>query len=365
MVFHTCYILLMLAASQVERTKAKASIAVLLVNLGTPKACDLRSVRRYLREFLMDGRVTDVPWLLRFLLVYGIIAPCRGPVSLREYRKLWTERGSPLWFYTRSLAERLQGALGSRYLIRYAMRYQSPALSKVLEELRQRPLSQLILLPLYPQYASATTGSAVEFVLRKVQQWQRVPSFSVMDQFHLRSAFLSAWAERASPYLAQSKQWDAFLFSYHGLPERHILRASLRNHCQLNSCCEQLCTTNRYCYRAQCFQTTAAIAKRLQLPTERCRTTFQSRLGKAPWIQPYTDHEIRNLAEEGIKRLLVFSPSFVADCLETTIEIGETYRDLFLKEGGELLQLVPSLNDSTPWIKALQSWVQEQATSSL
>ena len=365
MASHSYYALLV-ATRALETTHSAsttAAVGVLLLNLGTPDNCELSSVRRYLREFLMDARVIDVPWLLRFLLVQCIIVPFRGPVSTREYRKLWTEKGSPLQYHTQSLSERLAAALGERYVVRYAMRYQQPSLFSVLSELQARPLSQLILLPLFPQYASATTGSVVEAVCRQLQRWKTIPSLSLLSQFHLRPAFLSAWAAQAEPYLKHN-DWDIFLFSYHGLPERQIRKCSLQNHCQLGSCCEKASPANQYCYRAQCFRTTAALAARLQLPSERCRTVFQSRLGSSPWLQPYTEDTIRSLSTQGTKRILAFSPSFVADCLETTVEIGETYKELFLSLGGTALELIPSLNDSSLWVKALQKWIQQLSLTS-
>ena len=333
----------------------KAPLVVLLVNLGTPDGAEVSSVARYLREFLMDARVIDIPFLSRFLLVQGVIAPFRSRTSAREYRKLWTKRSSPLKYHMASLADRLQSVLGSDYDVRYAMRYQHPSLSELLVELRDTPLSALLVLPLFPQYASASTGSVIEKVCRQLAKWKRIPSFFVMSQFHEREAFVEAWAERAAPLLDQD--WDAFLFSYHGLPERQIRKSSLRQYCQMGSCCERPHALNQYCYRAQCMFTTTALLKKMDLPSDKCYTAFQSRLGSSPWLQPYTEKVIEELAQGEKKRVLVFPPAFVADCLETTVEIGETYKELFLNLGGKHLELVPSLNDTKPWVEALRSWV--------
>ena len=334
--------------------------AVLLVNLGTPTACTVPAIRRYLREFLMDGRVIDIPWLLRFLLVQGIIAPFRSYRAKTEYAKLWTPQGSPLQYHTRSLCQKLAKALGDKYVVRYAMRYQKPSMKHMLSTLQTMPLSRLILVPLFPQYASATTGSVIEAVMKPISQWQIIPSLTTIYPFHLRKAFLHAWHQQARPYI-EEKPWDAFLFSYHGLPERHIKKGSISGYCHLGSCCNSSNPKNQYCYRAQCFQTTAALARYMKLPIKRCYTTFQSRLGKNPWLQPYTEEVVKKLPHQGIKQLLVFSPAFVADCLETTLEIGETYKKQFLDHGGKDFRLVPSLNDSAPFVKALSTWVQQAA----
>lgn len=344
-------------ASESSPAGATAPAGLLLVNLGTPDGPNLRSVRRYLRVFLMDKRVMDVPGFMRFLLVHGMIVPFRGRASTREYKKLWDQRGSPLNYHTQSLTERLQTALGEGYVVRYAMRYQKPSLKKVLSELQAMPLSRMILVPLFPQYASATTGSVIEAVLRQIRRWSTVPSLYVMSQFHLKDEFLAAWAAIAEPYLKE--QWDAFLFSYHGLPERQIHKNARQFYCQLGSCCEGLHPANQYCYRAQCFQSTAALAAALRLPEERCITAFQSRLGRAAWLQPYTENILPELAAAGKRSVLVFSPSFVADCLETQIEIAETYKERFLKHGGQRFQLVPGLNDSPRWVVALKKWAEE------
>ena len=336
--------------------KAHKLVGVLLVNVGTPLHFDVVSVRRYLRQFLMDSRVIDIPWLFRFLFVNCLIVPFRGPVSAREYRKLWTNKGSPLQYHTAFLCKKLQDTLGTDYVVQYAMRYQQPSLAKVLVELQAMPLSQLILIPLFPQYASATTGSVIEFVGAQLRRWQVLPTLSVHSQFHLKEAFLQAWAARAAHYLAQY-DWDAFLFSYHGLPVRQIYKSSRQGYCQLNDCCERTNIMNQYCYRAQCMQTTAALVKTMGLPKARCYTAFQSRLGKSPWIRPYVEDTINSLAAGGTKSVLVFAPSFTADCLETVVEIEETYKALFLSKGGKKFELIPSLNDSPAWVEALKAWV--------
>lgn len=335
--------------------RTQSPLGVLLVNLGTPNEPDVSNVRRYLREFLMDARVIDIPWLQRLLLVKGLIVPLRARKSSKAYAQLWTSQGSPLRYHTKHLTEKLQAVLGPGFLLRYAMRYQYPSLDEAVDELREVPLSALIVVPLFPQYASATTGSITELLFQKIARWPRVPSLYMLNQFHLRAEFLDAWAERSKPFLDQ--QWDAILFSYHGLPERQIKKASLRDYCQMDSCCSEPHAANRYCYRAQCLAMTDALVRRLGWPVEKSDTSFQSRLGRSPWLQPYTEDVLKHYAANKKKRVLIYAPSFVSDCLETTVEIEQEYSNLFLSHGGEKLQLVPSLNDSDTWVEALRLWI--------
>ena len=194
--------------------------------------------------------------------------------------------------------------------------------------------------------------------MKEIATWTTIPSIQTYAQFHLKDRFIQAWAERAKPFLSHGA-YTYFLFSYHGLPIRQIKKASFDDYCQMGACCDELSANNQYCYRAQCFQTTRALARTLRLPLSKCRTAFQSRLGSSPWLQPYTSDMLEELAKSGAKKLLVFSPAFVADCLETTIEIGETYRKEFLRLGGQQLDLVESLNDSRTWCDAICHWIKE------
>ena len=339
--------------------KSTAHTGVLLVNLGTPNSTSTKDVRTYLREFLMDGRVVDIPKPVRWFLVNSIIAPFRAPKSAAEYRKLWTDRGSPLKFYGEDVRDMLQSSLGEEYQVVLAMRYQNPSIAVGLAELQAAKVKNIIVIPLFPQYASATNGSVVEKVMAITQNWQVVPSIRFINQFPDHPAVIETFAERAQPFMAE--EWDHVLFSYHGLPERQIRRAST-GHCALNEkCCASFGPHNQYCYRAQCFLTSRKIAERLGIPKEKYTVTFQSRLGSDPWVKPYTDDTMQALAADGAKRLLVFSPAFVADCLETNIELGEALKEDFEELGGEHLQLVPSLNDHPRWVEGLKSMVLEQA----
>lgn len=331
---------------------------VLLVNLGTPDNPKTPAVRRYLREFLMDGRVIDIPKWQRFLLVQGIIAPFRAPKSAKTYQELWTEKGSPLLVYGYSVQKLLQEKLGNSYHVALGMRYQKPSIKQALEELKSAHVYKIIVLPLFPQYASATTGSVHEKIMQIIQKWANIPEIRFISQYCNHAGFIQAFAEQGKKYLSQ-ESFDHVIFSYHGLPERQITKHDVTRTCLASSdCCAVYSTHNHLCYRAQCFETSRQLAKALNLAPEQYTVSFQSRLGKNPWIQPYTDETIKKLVSENKKRILVFSPSFVADCLETTVEIGLEYKHLFESLGGEHWQLVESLNDSPLWIDALTDLVK-------
>ena len=339
-------------------TTTNAKTGVLLVNLGTPDSTSTPDVRKYLREFLMDGRVIDIPFPQRFALVNGIIAPFRAPKSAEEYRKLWNdEKGSPLKYYGLEVAEKLQEQLGESFVVRLAMRYQQPAVKQVLEEMQSCGLSELIVISLFPQYASATTGSVAQRVMEVVKDWQVIPSMRFINRFVQEPDYIKLLADVARPYV-EKEQWDHYLFSYHGVPERQIYKASCQNYCQINeACCSTYGAENLYCYRAQCFYNSRQLAKALGLAENQYTTCFQSRLGKDPWIQPYADELLKKLPSEGKKKVLAFSPAFVADCLETTVEVGEAFKEEFLEAGGEKWELVPSLNNHPDWIRFLAKLV--------
>lgn len=335
----------------------KSKIGVLLVNLGTPDSPSTQDVRKYLREFLMDGRVIDIPYIPRFLLVNGIIATFRAPKSAKEYAKLWEDRGSPLKFYGFDVRDMLQEVLGEAYQVVLGMRYQSPSIENALKELKAANVERIIVIPLFPQYASATTGSVSEKVNSIVNQWQIIPSINHINQFMDHPMFLDAFAANGKAMM-EKEDYDHVIFSYHGLPERQIKKGSVGNQCQLSSCCDHFHERNRYCYRAQCFYTSRLLAERLGLRDDQYTTTFQSRLGKDPWIQPYTDDVLKELPQKGIKKVLAYSPAFVADCLETTLEVGEEFKEEFHEAGGEVWDLVPSLNDSQQWVACLEDLVK-------
>jgi len=336
----------------------KAKTGVLLVNLGTPDSTAVSDVRKYLREFLMDGRVIDIPFISRWFLVNCIIAPFRAPKSAAEYRKLWTDRGSPLLFHTEDLKDKLVKQLDAqKYDVQIAMRYQSPSIEDGLKALQAANVKKIIVLPLFPQYASATNGSVIDKVMEIVRGWQVIPDINYVARFMDHPLFLEAWKELAEEKKGE-QEYDAYLFSYHGLPERQIQKASCNGFCQLNdTCCSKQVPANQFCYRSQCYYTTRLLAEKLELPMDRVHTSFQSRLGKDPWVKPYTEDKIKELATKGMKKVLVFSPAFVADCLETTIEVGEEYKEVFKEAGGEQWDLVPCLNSNDTWVDCVKDLV--------
>ena len=334
---------------------------VLLVNLGTPNSPKTGDVRRYLREFLMDKRVVDYPLIPRWLLVNLIIAPFRAPKSAKEYRKLWQDRGSPLKFYGEDVRDLLQAKLGDQYVVKLAMRYQQPSIKDTLAELQREMVNEIICVPLFPQYASATTGSVIDKVMEITRTWQVIPNIRFVSNFPDHPLFIAAHMDRARQRLDQ-KEYDHVLFSYHGVPVSQIKSASYGNRdadrqCQVGSCCNKYHKKNEFCYRAQCFQTTRVLAEKLGIPEDKYTVAFQSRLGPVEWIRPYADEALKELAEQGKKRVLAFSPAFVADCLETTLEVGEEYKEEFKEAGGEEWDLVESLNDHPLWIDCLADLV--------
>ena len=330
---------------------------VLLINLGTPDSTKTSDVRKYLREFLSDKRVIDINPIGRWLLVNLIIAPFRGPKSAAEYKKVWTDKGSPLLYLGLELKDLVQKALGKEYVVEFGMRYQNPSLEVALEKFNNKGFSKLIVLPLYPQYASATTGSTIEAVNEIINKWEIMPDLEFVSHFPNEPKVIEGFVTNAKAMM-EKQDYDHFVFSYHGLPERQIKKGSCGDYCQLGTCCNSYHSKNEFCYRAQCFETSRHLAKSLGLSEDQYTICFQSRLGKDPWIQPYIDNTVVDLPKKGVKKVLAFSPAFVADCLETIIEIGEEYKHQFIENGGETWDLVPSLNTSDIWVECIQEMVE-------
>lgn len=327
---------------------------ILLLNLGTPDSPKVKDVRRYLREFLNDPRVIDLSWLARKLLVNLIIVPFRAPKSAEEYQKLFDVSGgkSPLLVYGLEVQEKLQQQLGSTAKVHFAMRYQNPSMDQVLAEMRMENYDRIVIFPMYPHYASASTGSTIEKAFTILNKWWAIPEIELVGQFYDDEGFIRCIANNARKFDLDS--YDHILFSYHGLPVRQLDKVYLKGRpCSDHDCEHGVNDENGLCYKATCYQTTQLLIKELGLPEEKCSTAFQSRLGRDPWVEPYADQVIEELAKKGTKRLLVFSPAFVSDCLETTIEIGEAYAEDFESFGGEKLDLVPSLNANEDWINYL------------
>jgi ferrochelatase len=337
-----------------------AKKGILLVNLGTPDSPSTADVRKYLDEFLMDPRVIDVNPVLRTFLVKTVIVPFRAPKSAKLYQAIWDkETGSPLLHYSILQHQALKQRLGDEYMVELAMRYQSPSIESALNRFKEALIGDIQVIALFPQYASASTGSVYDKVMSIVKDWQTIPTISFVNSFHDNDLMIETFADNGKKY--QPETYDHILFSFHGLPQRQLKKCDhTHNYClKVEGCCNTLNDTNKLCYSAQSHHTAKLIAAKLRLPEDKYSVCFQSRLGSDPWVQPYTSEVIAQLAKEGKKRLLVFCPAFVADCLETVYEVTTEYGEEFKALGGEHVQLVESLNDSPKWIDALEKMVRE------
>ena len=338
--------------------------AVLLVNLGSPDSTSVPDVRRYLDEFLGDERVIDrpgQPW--RSMIFNGIVIPRRAPQSAHAYEQIWTPEGSPLIAISRRVQEKLAAALGPQAPVYLAMRYGNPSIASVVDRIAADGIDEVLLFPQYPHYAM----SSWETVVVKVQEEmaRRAPRIPVttVQPFYADPDYIAALHAVSAPYLAQPH--DHVLFSYHGIPERHLRKAdSSRGHCTIvNNCCLTPSPAHATCYRAQCLATTRALVARAGIPADRHSVSFQSRLVGEPWLKPYTDFELERLPKDGVKRLLVFCSAFVADCLETLEEIQGQGKDTFLSAGGESFTQIPCLNDQAPYIDFLAKRTQQWLTA--
>ena len=326
--------------------------AVLLMNVGSPDEPKTGKVYKYLTEFLNDKRVIDLPWLLRKLLVNAMIIPFRVRNSTRIYKKVWDEKGSPLIYYTFELKDLLQEKLGNDFAVFVAMRYQNPDYKKVIRQINKGGFKRLVLFPLYPHYAMSTTETSVAAIKNELKKQNVAVELSVVDQFYNHPKFINAFAEQAKKY--NHNNYDHVVFSYHGLPNRQLEKCHPGIKVQQCNCTESIPDYGKYCYRATCYATSRMLAKELKLGKNDYSVSFQSRLDKN-WMSPFTDDNLLEKLKEGKKRILVFAPAFVTDCLETIIEIGEEYREMFIEAGGEKLQLVESLNTQPLWVEAMES----------
>ncbi|MEZ4452206.1 MAG: ferrochelatase [Nannocystaceae bacterium] len=342
---------------------APSPIGVLLVNLGTPDAPEVAEVRRYLAEFLSDPRVLDIHPIGRWLLLHAIILRTRPAKSAAAYRKIWGPEGSPLLLHTRALGAAVADALPD-HVIEVAMRYGNPSLRSGLQRLQAAGCDRILVIPLYPHYAASSTGSTVEAIFREAAPLWNTPYLQVMPAFYDHPAFIDALAAVGAPVLAELDA-EHVVYSFHGLPERHMRKSDPSGkHCLEGAgCCDRIVPANRNCYRAQCYATARALTGRLGLDPARTTVCFQSRLGRTPWIQPYTDHVLPALAARGIKRVAVFCPAFVADCLETLEEIGIRARDDWKAAGGDELRLVPGLNAEPLWVAGVVRMIRESLGS--
>lgn len=328
---------------------------ILLINLGTPDECSGKSVRRYLREFLLDKRVIDLPKIIRWPLVNFFIVPFRYKKTTAAYKQIWKISGSPLLIISRDMQQVLANVLSEDYQVELGMRYGHPSIQSALAKLSH--CDSITVIPLFPQYSSAATGSAIEEVMSYfVRQWN-IPEINIMRDFYKHPGFINAYSEVIQKNITH-KKIDKIIFSYHGLPERHITKSYCKAECKRVHECPVVTDTNRFCYRAQCYATTQAIIKKLGLTDDQAIVAFQSRLGRTPWIKPYTDLLLPDLINQGVKNIAVVSPSFVADCLETLEEINIRMRKQWVELGGNEFTFVPCINDNHSWIQALAIMIE-------
>ena len=324
--------------------------ALLLVNLGTPDKPTYLSVFKYLRQFLMDGRVININPFLRFILVNFIICPTRSFSSTKVYKEVWDKNtGSPLLHNTTKLAEKLVNKVQD-YDVYFAMRYQNPSIESVINKILETNPDEITVLPLFPHYAAATTGSVYQEISRVISKKWVVPNIRFINQFYDNEKFINAWVDKASKF--DLNTFDKVIFSYHGIPNSHVDNVYPDSLCSDHNCESEVTNENKFCYKATTYETTKILASRLNLSPDKYQVTFQSRLTNK-WLTPFTDEVLESLPTNGNKNVLVFSPAFTADCLETIIEIGDEYKELFLEAGGEKLDYVESLNYSDLWADAI------------
>lgn len=332
--------------------------AILLMNLGSPDSTSVKDVRKYLNEFLMDGKVIDIPFLARALLVRGIIVPFRAPKSAEAYKTIWTKEGSPLIVLTKQLQAALQAKRPEPVAI--AMRYGYPSPKQAYDKLMQEHpgLEEVILVPLYPHFAMSSYETALDYAKEQYQAGKYSFALSTVKPFYREPDYIRSLAANMQPWL--EKEYDHILFSYHGIPERHIRKSDTTGcHClQVTDCCHTPSPAHATCYRHQVFTTTRLVTEALGIPKEKYSISFQSRLGKG-WLQPFTDIRLEEMPGEGIKKLLIICPAFVSDCLETLEEIDERGRESFMEAGGESYEMIPCLNTHPVWVDTLAGWFEQ------
>lgn len=337
-----------------------ATKAVLLANLGSPDSYQVKDVRTYLSEFLMDERVIDIPYFARLLLVRGIIVPFRSPKSAAKYKTIWTDNGSPLIHISRQVQQKLKQAI--QLPVELCMRYANPTPAFALDKLaKENPdLKEVVLVPLYPHYAMSSYETAVEHVKQTYQKGNYPFALKVVPPFYNHPQYIDALVNSIRPYL--NKEFDHLLFSYHGIPKRHVLKTDCtKEHCfSSENCCSIASKAHEVCYRHQVIETTNLVAAKLGLAKEKFSFSFQSRLGTDAWLQPYSAEQFKNFPKKGIKKLIVVCPAFVSDCLETLEEIQEEGREDFLHAGGEAYSVIPCLNDRDDWIGTIKQLVEAQ-----
>lgn len=328
----------------------------LLVNLGSPNSTSVKDVKNYLDEFLMDKRVIDMPYISRFLLVKGIILNTRPKKSAEAYKKIWWNEGSPLIVLSERLHKKVQK--NTPIPVELAMRYGKPSIKSGIKKLVNKGVNEIFLIPLYPQYAMATTETIIVLAEKIIKKNYPNLKLTTIPPFYNRKDYIEVLSESIQKELKILNP-EHLLFSYHGVPERHIKKSDItKSHCKIDgSCCNTPSPAHEFCYRHQCYETTKLVATQLNLKESTYSTSFQSRLGKDPWLQPYTDKTIDNFAKNNIKNLAVVTPAFVSDCLETLEEIGMEAKQSFIKNSGEKFNTVPCLNDDENWAKTISKWI--------
>lgn len=338
--------------------KATTKRGIVLMNLGSPDSTEVKDVKKYLNEFLMDERVIDSPYLLRLLLVRGMIVPFRAAKSAHAYQTVWTKEGSPLIVISKHLQDALQEQVEEP--VEIAMRYGNPSPKTAFDSLlKQMPdMEEVVAVPLYPHYAMSSYETAVEYA-KEIHAKHKYPfKLTIIPPYYNNEEYINALAESMKPFLQQ--EYDQVLFSYHGVPERHILKGDITGqHClKVADCCNVDSPAHTQCYRHQCKRTTQLVAEKLGLPKDKFSLSFQSRLGRSEWLKPYTAVRLSELPKEGIKKVLVVCPAFVSDCLETLEEIAMGGKEIFMEAGGESFTMIPCLNVNPLWVKALARWVE-------
>lgn len=331
---------------------------VLLVNLGSPKSPNKADVRTYLNEFLMDGHVIDLPWLLRRLIVSLFVLPTRPARSAKAYHSIWTEHGSPLVHLSQQFTTAVQQQ--SSMPVELAMRYGEPNMEDAIQKLINHPdIKEILLFPLYPHYAMSSVKTVIERAKEILKHTKSEVTLKVHPVFYDQEQYIAALINSAQPWL--KKDYDHLVFSYHGVPERHIRKDDpTGNHCLKSSdCCQKNSEAHKTCYRHQVFRTTELFVKTAEIPENKYSVAFQSRLGRAKWLEPNTLDVVTDLAKQGSKKILVICPSFVADCLETLEEIGMGAKEAFIEAGGESLELIPCLNTNPDWINTVNHWLEQ------
>ncbi len=329
------------------------------MNLGSPDSTKVKDVRRYLNQFLMDERVIDMPYITRLLLVRGIIVPFRAPKSAEAYRTIWTKEGSPLIVITKQLQAALQQQLTEP--VEIAMRYGNPSIGAAFENLlkREKDIEEVVAIPMYPHYAMSSYETAVEDAKAEHAKKQYGFKLTFIKPYYNDPDYINALADNIGQHLHH--EYDHILFSYHGIPERHLKKSDPTGcHClKKENCCNEPSEAHATCYRHQCYTTTKLVTQQLGIPENKYSISFQSRLGRDPWLKPYTDFRLRDMPGEGIKKLLILCPAFVSDCLETLEEIEERGKETFMEGGGEKYEMIPCLNVHPMWVQALAGWVKQ------